>query len=75
MNFEKIRSIISEQLNVPEEEITMDTSFLEDLNADSLEVVELILLLEQEFGVSFPDTQADKFLTVGNVVDYIENNI
>lgn len=69
--FEKVREIISEQLGVDKGEITLDTSF-EDLNADSLDIVELIMALEEEFEIEIPDEDAEKITTVKAVVDYIK---
>ena len=68
--FNKVKSIVAEQLGVDEEEITLDTSF-EDLNADSLDIVELIMALEEEFDIEIPDEDAEKLTTVGAAVEYI----
>ena len=70
----KVREIISEQLGVAADEVTPEASFIEDLGADSLDTVELIMALEEEFGVEVPDEQAEKLLTVGDVTKYIEDN-
>ena len=70
----KVREIICEQLGVSEDEVTPEASFIEDLGADSLDTVELIMALEEEFGVEVPDEQAEKLLTVGDVTKYIEDN-
>lgn len=70
--FEKVKAIIVEQLGVEEEEVTMDTSF-EELNADSLDIVELIMALEEEFDLEIPDEEAEKIKTVGQAVEYIKN--
>ncbi len=67
---EKIKVIVSEQLGVEEDEITMETTF-EDLNADSLDIVELIMALEEEFDLEIPDEDAEKLTTVGAAVTYI----
>ena len=72
--FEKIRGIIAEKLGIDEEEITMESAFIEDLNADSLDIVELIMALEEEFDLQIPDSEAEKIMTVGDVVEYIKNN-
>lgn len=69
--FDKIREIIVDQLGVEEEEVTMDTSF-EDLNADSLDIVELIMALEEEFDLEIPDEDAEKLTTVRAAVEYIK---
>ncbi|MCG0278115.1 MAG: acyl carrier protein [Thermanaeromonas sp.] len=68
--FNKVKSIVAEQLGVDEEEISLDTSF-EDLNADSLDIVELIMALEEEFDIEIPDEDAEKLTTVGAAVEYI----
>ena len=72
--FEKIKKIIVEQLGVEEDEITMESSFIDDLGADSLDIVELIMALEEEFDLEIPDSEAEKISTVGDIVDYIKNN-
>ncbi|NLL18125.1 MAG: acyl carrier protein [Clostridia bacterium] len=68
--FEKIRAIVVEQLGVEEDEVTMETSF-ESLNADSLDVVELVMALEEEFGLEIPDEDAEKLVTVKAAVEYV----
>ena len=73
--FEKIRSIISEQLSIDDvDTITLDTSLTEDLEADSLDAVEVILALEDEFGLEIPDEEAEHFKTIGDICKFIENN-
>ncbi|KAJ51532.1 acyl carrier protein [Clostridium tetanomorphum] len=72
MIFEKVKNIISEQLGVDPEEITMEASFIDDLGADSLDIVELIMALETEFDLEIPDEDAEKISTVGDVVEYIK---
>ncbi len=72
--FEKIKKIIVEQLGVEEDEIAMESSFIDDLGADSLDIVELIMALEEEFDLEIPDSEAEKISTVGDIVDYIKNN-
>lgn len=67
---DKIKKIIVDQLDVEESEITLETSF-EDLDADSLDIVELIMALEEEFGIEIPDEDGEKLTTVGSAVDYI----
>lgn len=74
MIYEKVKKIVAEQLGVDENEITMESSFIEDLNADSLDIVELIMALEQEFECEIPDGEAEKISTVGDAVEYIKNN-
>ncbi len=69
---EKIKSIISEQLGVKSEEVTPQASFIDDLGADSLDTVELIMALEEEFSVEIPDEDAEKMTTVGDAIKYIE---
>ena len=72
--FEKIRDIIVEQLGVESDDVKMDSSFVDDLGADSLDIVELIMALEEEFNMEIPDEEAEKIATVGDVVDYIKKN-
>lgn len=74
MVFEKVKKIIVEQLGVEEDEITMESSFIDDLGADSLDIVELIMALEEEFDLEIPDSEAEKIASVGDAVDYIKNN-
>ena len=74
MVFEKLREIISTQLDIEEERITLDTNLTEDLEADSLDLVEVIMSIEDEFGLEIPDDKLDNFKTVADVVDYIESN-
>jgi len=72
--FEKVKGIIVEQLGVAEASVTMEASFIDDLGADSLDIVELVMALEEEFDMEIPDTDAEKIVTVGDVVKYIEEN-
>ena len=72
--FEKVKAIIVDQLGVDEDAVTMEASFLEDLGADSLDIVELIMALEEEFELEIPDTEAEKISTVGDAVNYITAN-
>ena len=73
MIFEKIREIIREQLNVDEDSITMSTHLMKDLEADSLDAVEIIMAIEDEFEIEIPDEQAEKFQSVGDIVKYVED--
>lgn len=72
--FEKIKSIIVEQLGVQEDAVNLDSSFIDDLGADSLDIVELIMALEEEFDIEIPDSDAEKIVTVNDVVEYIKEN-
>ena len=72
---EKVKSIIVEQLGVEEEEVTLEASFTEDLGADSLDIVELVMAFEEEFGIEIPDEEAEKISNVREAVDYIQNNV
>jgi acyl carrier protein len=69
---ERVKKIIAEQLGVEEDEVTSEASFVEDLGADSLDTVELVMALEEEFGIEIPDEDAEKILTVGKALDYIK---
>ena len=70
---EKVKSIIAEQLGVKMEEVTPEASFIDDLGADSLDTVELIMALEEEFNIEIPDEDAEKMTTVGDAVKYIDD--
>ena len=70
--FDEVKSVIVEQLSVNSEEIKLESSFVEDLNADSLDVVEMIMALEEKFGIEIPDQDAESMKTVQDVVAYIE---
>ena len=72
--FERIRELLAEQLDIDEDKITMDSDILEDFEADSLDVVDMVMTLEDEFGVEVPDEQIENFHTVGDVVRYVEEN-
>lgn len=72
---EKVKKIIVEQLGVEEEDVTPDASFVDDLGADSLDTVELVMAFEEEFGIEIPDEDAEKILTVQNVIDYIKERV
>ena len=72
--FEKVKGIIVEQLGVADTAVTLEASFIDDLGADSLDIVELIMALEEEFDMEIPDEDAEKIVTVSDVVDYIKDN-
>ena len=72
---EKVKGIIVEQLGVSDTAVTMEASFIDDLGADSLDIVELIMALEEEFDIEIPDADAEKVVTVGDVVDYIKDHV
>ena len=72
MAFEKVKEIVVEQLGVEESEVVMEASFIDDLGADSLDIVELIMALEEEFELEIPDKEAEKITTVGDAVEYIK---
>ncbi|NLW59593.1 MAG: acyl carrier protein [Firmicutes bacterium] len=72
--FEKVKEIVVEQLGVDEEEVTMNASFVDDLGADSLDIVELIMAFEEAFETEIPDEDAEKISTVGDAVKYIKEN-
>jgi len=69
---EKVKDIIAEQLGVKKEEVTDNAKFIDDLGADSLDTVELVMALEEEFGIEIPDEDAEKMATVGEAIKYIE---
>ena len=71
---ERVKSIIVEQLGVDEEEVTLEASFTDDLGADSLDIVELVMAFEEEFGMEIPDEEAEKLRTVGDAISYIQSN-
>ena len=75
MVFEKVREIIAEQLEVDKEDISMDTSITKDLEADSLDAVDIIMALEDEYGIEIPDETAEEFKTVGDIVRCVEDLI
>ena len=70
----KVKSIIAEQLGVGEDEIKAESAFIEDLGADSLDIVELVMALEEEFGLDIPDEDADKLKTVGDAMEYLKSH-
>ncbi|MFB6259233.1 MAG: acyl carrier protein [Thiohalorhabdaceae bacterium] len=70
----RVKKIVSEQLGLGEEEIATEASFVDDLGADSLDTVELVMALEEEFGCEIPDEEAEKITTVQEAINYINNN-
>ena len=72
---ERVKKIIVEQLGVKEEDVKPEASFVEDLGADSLDTVELVMALEEEFDIEIPDADAEKVVTVTDVVDYIKDHV
>jgi acyl carrier protein len=72
---ERVKKIVVEQLGVEEAQVTKEASFLDDLGADSLDTVELVMALEEEFKLEIPDEEAEKITTVGQAVEYIEKNL
>ena len=72
--FEKVRDIVVEQLGVEADEVSIDSTFIDDLGADSLDIVELIMAFEEEFNIEIPDEAAEKIKTVQDVVTYIDQN-
>lgn len=75
MELEKVKKIIAEVLNVEEDDITPDTTFIDDLGADSLDVFQIIMGVEEEFDIEIPNEEAEKILTVGDAVEQIKNAI
>ena len=73
--FEEVRAIIAEKLNVDQEEIKLESSIVDDLGADSIDLIELIMNLEEEYGVSISDEEAVKLKTVGDVVEFINSQV
>ncbi len=73
--FEKVKNVIVEQLGVAENNVNMESSFIDDLGADSLDIVELIMALEEEFDTEIPDSDAEKIVTVSDVVEYIKEHV
>jgi acyl carrier protein len=72
--FESVKNILVEQLGVDAADVSMESNFIDDLNADSLDIVELIMAMEQEFGISIPDEEAERIKSVGDAVNFIKNN-
>jgi acyl carrier protein len=75
MYFEKVAALISEKFDMPVEKITRETSIIDDLGADSLDIVDMLMMLEEQYNLSIPDDVAQEMKTVGDVADYIEENI
>lgn len=73
--FEKVKSIIIDEISIDESKITMEASLKDDLGADSLDAVEIIMVLEEEFNISIPDEEAQKMTHISDIVNYIEANI
>ena len=72
---QKVKEIVMQQLNVTEDQVKAEASFQEDLNADSLDVVELVMAFEEEFGIEIPDEDAEKIQNVGQAVDYLNKKL
>ncbi len=75
MVFEKVKSIIMDQLDVEEDKVTLDAVIQDDLGADSLDIVDLVMSFEEEFDIEIPDDQVENIKTVGDIVKYIEDHI
>ena len=75
MVFEKVRKMLADQFDIDENEMTMETSFTKDLEADSLDVVELLMTIEDEFNIEIPDEEIENIKTIGDLTEYIQNNI
>ena len=73
-SFDKVKEVIMDKLGVDEDKINVEASFVDDLGADSLDTVELIMQLEEEFGMEIPDEEAEKLTTVGSAVNYIDSH-
>ncbi len=73
--FESVQNILIDQLGVDADIITMESNFIDDLNADSLDIVELVMAMEQEFGISIPDEEAERIKSVGDAVNFIKANV
>lgn len=73
--FAKVKEVIIDQLNVDEDDVVAEASFIDDLGADSLDIVELVMALEESFGISIPDEEAEGIKTVGDAVNYIAANV
>ena len=75
MVFDKIKEIIMEQLSVDESMVTMETNLMKDLEADSLDAVEIIMAIEEEYGIEIPDEEAERFQSVSDIVEYVEEQV
>jgi acyl carrier protein len=75
MTFDKVKDIIAEQLQVDKDAIAENTSLMKDLEADSLDAVEIIMGIENEFGIEIPDDEAEKFQTIGDIVKFVESSV
>lgn len=73
--FERVQLILVDQLSIDKENVTMTANFIDDLNADSLDIVELVMAMEQEFDISIPDEEAERIRTVGDAVNFIKANV
>lgn len=73
--FQKLKTIVVDHLGVNEENVTMEATFVDDLAADSLDIVELVMTIEEEFDLEIPDSDAEKIVTIGDVVKYIEEHL
>ena len=73
--FESVKSILVDQLNISEDSVQMDSLFVDDLNADSLDMVELVMAMEQEFNISIPDEEEERIKTVGDAVEFIKGKM
>jgi len=74
-NFEKVQEIVAEKLGIEKSKITMEASFIDDLGADSLDTVELIMKMEEDFSIEIPDEDAERLKTVGEVVNYLDSKL
>ncbi len=70
--FEEIKTLLAKKLNIPQEKITLESNIISDLGADSLDIVEMLMTLDQEYGIEIPDEAAAEFKTVGDIVDFVE---
>ena len=75
MVFEKVKKMLADQLDVDESDLTMETNIAKDFNADSLDVVELLMTIEDEFSIEIPDEEIDNIRTIGELTEYIQNNM